>query len=48
MLSRLLVILAPDPPKVVLEYDELSKSQEVVGANVILSEVDFQTLLVLT
>ncbi len=37
MLSRLLVMLAPDPPKVVLKYDELSKSQEVVGAKVILS-----------
>ena len=48
MFSRLLVILAPAPPKVVLEYDELSKSQEVVGAKVILSEVDFQTLAVLS
>ena len=37
MLSRLLVMLAHDPPNVVLEYDELSKSQEVVGAKVILS-----------
>ena len=48
MLSRLLLMLAPDPPNVVLEYDELSKSQEVVGAKVILSEVDFQTLAVLS
>ena len=37
MLSRLLVMLAPDPQNVVLEYDELSKSQEIVGAKVILS-----------
>ena len=37
MLSRLLVMLAPDAPNVVLEYDELSKSQEIVGAKVILS-----------
>ena len=48
MLSRLLVMLAPDPPNVVLPYDELSKSQSFVGANVILSVVDFQTLLVLS
>ena len=48
MLTRLLVILAPDPPNVVLEYDELSKSQEVVVAKVILSEVDSQALAVLS
>jgi len=48
MLSRLLVMLAPEPPNVLLLYDELSKSQSFVGANVILSVVDFQTLLVLS
>jgi hypothetical protein len=48
ILIRLLVMLAPEPPKVVEEFDELSKSQEFVGANVILSEEDFQTLLVLS
>ena len=48
MLSRLFVMLAPDPPNVVLLYDELSKSQSFVGANVILSEVDFQALAVLS
>ena len=48
MLSRLLVMLTPDPPNLVLLYDELSKSQSFVGANVILSVVDFQTLLVLS
>ena len=48
MLSRLLVMLAPDPPNVVLEYDELSKSQEIVGAKVILSSIDFQALLLLS
>ena len=37
MLSRLLVMLAPDPPNVVLPYDELSKSQEVVGVKGILT-----------
>ncbi len=37
MLYRLLVMLAPDPPNVVLEFDELSKSQEVVGVKGILS-----------
>ena len=48
MLSRLFVILAPEPTNVVLLYDELSKSQSFVEANVILSVVDFQTLLVLS
>ena len=48
MLSRLLVMLTPDPPNVVLLYDELSKSHSFVVANVILSVVDFQTLLVLS
>jgi len=37
MLSSLLVMLAPDPPNVVLQYDELSKSQEIVGEKEILS-----------
>ena len=41
-------MLAPEPPKMVMEYDELSKSQVFVGAKVILSEVDFQTLFVLS
>ena len=41
-------MLAPEPPKVVEELDELSKSQEFVGANVMLSEEDFQTLFVLS
>ena len=48
ILIRLLVMLAPEPPKVVEEFDELSKLQSFVGANVILSEEDFQTLLVLS
>ena len=48
MSTRLFVILAPEPPKVVVEYEELSKSQVFVGANVILPEVDFQTLFVLS
>ena len=43
--TRLFVILAPEPPKVVVPYDELSKLQSFVGANVILSEEDFQTLI---
>ena len=47
MLSRLLVMLAPESPNVVREYDELSKLQSFVGANVILSEEDPQTLVVL-
>ena len=42
------MMLAPEPPKVVEELDELSKLQSFVGANVILSEEDFQTLLVLS
>ena len=39
---------APAAPNVILEYDELSKSQDFVGVKGTLSLIDFQVLAVLS